>query len=197
MDIQKYIDSGILEQYCLGLLDEQEESYLIQVAMLYPEVKAELAGVELAMEKMAALTAIDPAPLMRQRVLSSLGFSGTEVLSLDNLPVINEDTDPQPWLDVLAHMLPDEPHEDFTCKVIREDDQIRQMLVISKIDVPEEEHDNLFESFFILKGRCECTIGENFYALGAGDFIEIPLNTPHNIRLTTPVVAAILQYRFV
>jgi mannose-6-phosphate isomerase-like protein (cupin superfamily) len=71
------------------------------------------------------------------------------------------------------------------------------MLVISKIDVPEEEHDNYLESFFILKGRCECTIGENFYKLGAGDFIEIPLNTPHNIKLSTPVVVAVLQYRFV
>jgi len=197
MDVRKYIESGVLEDYCMGLLNEQDQAYLIEMTMLYPEVKTELTVVEQALENLAVLNAVDPHPAVKQRVIESLDFDNTGTLSLDDLPIIDHATNPQPWLNALGHLIPGEPSEDFTCLVIREDEIVRQMLVVSKIDVPEEDHDDFLESFFILKGRCECTIGEDFYVLGAGDFIEIPLYTRHDIKLVTPVVAAILQYRFV
>jgi mannose-6-phosphate isomerase-like protein (cupin superfamily) len=197
MDIQKYIESGILEMYCLGLLSEEDQAELIQMATLYPEVKAELTAVEAAFENIAASAAIEPDVAIKHRILTSLGFGEADTLSLDALPVIDDDTDLQPWLAILAHLIPDEPTEAFTLNVIRQDDKVQQMLVTSSNDVPEEEHGDLFESLFILKGRCECTIGENIYALGPGDFIEIPLHTRHDIKLVTPWVTAVLQYRFV
>jgi mannose-6-phosphate isomerase-like protein (cupin superfamily) len=184
MDIKKYIDSGVLEAYCLGQLSEEDEAYLIQMTMLYPEIKAEL-------------TAIEPDPSVKNHVLSALGFGDESKLNLHELPVIRHSMDHQPWLNTLDHLIPAEPSEDFICHVLRDDNIAQQMLVISKLNVPEEQHGDFFESLFILQGRCECTIGENFYALGAGDFIEIPLHTPHDIKLVTPVVTAILQYRFV
>ncbi|MDF2432184.1 MAG: hypothetical protein JWP44_1815 [Mucilaginibacter sp.] len=196
MDIQKYLESGVLEEYCLGLLGEEDQAYLIQMTMLYPEVKEALASVELALERFADLTAIEPDPLVKQNVLAAIGFDQAD-LNLDSLPFITHSGGPQPWLKALAYLIPDEPTEDFVCHVIREDDKVRQMLVITKTDVPDEEHSNFLESFFILDGRCECTVGENFYALGTGDFIEMPLHVKHNIKLTTPVVTAILQYKFV
>ncbi|MDR3693142.1 cupin domain-containing protein [Mucilaginibacter sp.] len=196
MDTGKYIESGILEDYCLGLLSEEEEAYLIQMTMLYPEIKAELTAVETAMEKMANLNAVEPSPLVKQKVLRALGFDDSG-LNIDDLPVISGAGDPAPWLSLFSHLMPDEPSEDFTSYMIRDDGQVRQMLVTSKTNVPEEEHGDFLESFFILKGRCKCTIGDNFYALGAGDFIEIPLNVKHDIKLVTPHVTAVLQYRFV
>jgi mannose-6-phosphate isomerase-like protein (cupin superfamily) len=197
MNSGDYINSGALEAYCLGLLSEEEEAYLIQMAMLYPEVKAELTAIEITMEKTAALEAVEPAPHIRQNLMRILGFAGEERLNLNDLPVIRQRIPHKPWLNALAHLIPDEPKEDFISHVLRDDKIVQQMLVISKINVPEEAHGNFLESFFILNGRCECTIGDQFYALGEGDFIEIPLHTPHDIRLVTPVVTAILQYRFV
>jgi mannose-6-phosphate isomerase-like protein (cupin superfamily) len=197
MDLVKYIESGILEQYCLGLLSEEEEAYLIQMAMLYPEVKAELTAIELSLEIVAGLNAVKPDPAVKQKLLSTLGFGKTGKLNIDALPVINKSSDPKPWLNVFSHLIPAEPAEDFICHVVRDDIEVQQMLVISKTDVPEEEHNDCLESFFILQGRCECTIGDNFYALGPGDFIEIPLHTKHDIKLVTPHVTAVLQYRFV
>jgi mannose-6-phosphate isomerase-like protein (cupin superfamily) len=197
MNIGDYINSGALEAYCLGLLSEEEEAYLIQMSMLYPEVKAELTAIEITMEKTAAMEAVNPAPYIRQNLLRVLGFADESAINLNDLPVIRGQVPHRPWLDALAHLIPDEPAEDFICHVLRDDKIAQQMLVISKTDVPEEEHGDFLESFFILQGRCECTIGDQFYALGEGDFIEIPLHTPHDIRLTTPVVTAILQYRFV
>ncbi|HWZ05006.1 MAG TPA: cupin domain-containing protein [Mucilaginibacter sp.] len=197
MDTGKYIESGVLEAYCLGLLGEEEEAYLIQMTMLYPEIKAELTAIEIVMEKMADLDAVEPSTSVKQKVLSALGFNETALLNIDNLPVISNTGDPKPWLNIFSHLIPAEPSEDFVSHVIRDDEQVQQMLVISKTNVPEEQHGDFLESFFILQGRCECTIGGNFYALGPGDFIEIPLYTKHDIKLVTPHVTAILQYRFI
>jgi mannose-6-phosphate isomerase-like protein (cupin superfamily) len=166
------------------------------MTMLYPEIKKELTAVELTFENMAALSAIEPAGDVKKNILASLGFND-EVLNTDKLPVISKAADPQPWLNAFAHLIEDEPTEVFSMHVIREDNIVRQMLVTSNSDVPEEEHGDFFESLFILKGNCECTIGENFYALGPGDFIEIPLHVKHDIKLVSPFVTAVLQYRFV
>lgn len=197
MDTGKYIESGVLEEYCLGLLSEEEEAYLIQLTMLYPEVKAELTAIEIAMEKMAVLNAVEPNPSVKQKVLSAIGFNVAAPLNINDLPVISNAGDPESWISLFSHLIPGEPSEDFVSHLIRDDEHVQQMLVISKTNVPEEEHGDMLESFFILQGRCECTVGEAFYALGPGDFIEIPLHTKHDIKLVTPHVTAVLQYRFV
>ena len=198
MDVQKYIESGVLEQYCLGQLNEADEAYLIQMTLLYPEIKAELTAVELAFENLAAATAIEPLNDVKQNILAALDLAeNNETLNVDELPVLNGPANPKPWLTAFAHLIPDELTEPLTINVLRHDAIVQQMLVTGSSDVPEEAHDEFYESLFILKGRCECTVGDNFYALGPGDFIEIPLNTKHDIKLVTPFVTAVLQYRFV
>jgi mannose-6-phosphate isomerase-like protein (cupin superfamily) len=198
MDKQKYLDSGVLEEYCLGKLTKEDQAYLLRMAMLYPEIKTELTAVELTFEKLASLAAVEPRDNVKQNILTSLGFvEENEALNLNDLPVIRTSADPKLWLDALAHLIPEEPADDFFMHIIRHDDQAQQMLVTSKNDIPEEEHGDFFEGLLILKGRCECTIGEDFFALGPGDFIEIPLRVKHDIKLVTPYVTAVLQYRFV
>jgi len=196
MDVQKYIESGVLEQYCLGLLDEEEQAYLIQMTMLYPEVKAELTAIELAFEELSAIGAVEPPNNLKQNILTVLGFDNVG-LNVDDLPVLRHSTDPSPWLNAFAHLIPDEPAENLIVNVIRHDATVHQMLITGNTDVPEEEHGEFYESLFVLKGSCECTVGDEIFTLGAGDFIEIPLNVKHDIKLLTPYVTAVLQYRFV
>jgi mannose-6-phosphate isomerase-like protein (cupin superfamily) len=196
MDVKKYIESGILEEYCLGLLNEEEQAFLIQMAMLYPEVKAELTAVELVTEKLAASGAAEPGAHVKERVLALLGFEET-LLDVNNLPAVDENSDHETWLKTLAHLIPDNPTEDFTLNVVRNDDHYQQMLVVTNMDVPEEDHEDFLESFFILKGSCECTVGNQLFKLGEGDFLEVPLHLKHNIKVTSPYVVAILQYQFV
>jgi mannose-6-phosphate isomerase-like protein (cupin superfamily) len=197
-DTKKYIESGILEEYCLGFLDEAEQAELIQMTTLYPEVKEALHAVEQKMEELAVSSAVEPSSNVRQKILATLGFAeeSTEP-DLHNLSPINKNADHEHWLNVLDHLIPEKPSKDFSCEVIREDDRFRQMLVVTKVDVPEEEHEDYLESFLILKGYCECTIGNEFFKLQAGDFLEIPLHVKHNIKVTSPYVVAILQYEFV
>src|ERR1700748_1598410 len=195
MNIQEYINSGTLEEYCLGLLNPEEQAGVLEMCTRYPEIKKELVIIENAVESIAANVAQTPDERLKQRILNSLGFEEQHVqFDLDNLPPTSISSNHKSWIKTLEDLIPEEPTEDFSCQVLRQDEHFAQMLIIAKNDVPEETHDNLMESFFILKGKCSCTVGGNIVMLGPGDFLEIPLNVQHDVKMLTPHVVAILQY---
>lgn len=197
MDITAYIKSGVLEQYCLGMLNADEETAVIKIAAQYPEVKQELAEIERAIEHMAAAESVQPDNDLKEIILASLGFSRPEVLDWNNLPTANMYSNHESWLKVVKHLIPDEPFDDFFIQLIRQEENLSQMLVISKVDVPKETHEEIAESFLILKGECICTVGEETFQLKAGDFLEIPLHKEHDVKVLSPYVIAVLQHQLV
>lgn len=52
-NIQEYIESGILEQYALGLTSPEENMQIAQYLNQYPELQTELIQIESALEKYA------------------------------------------------------------------------------------------------------------------------------------------------
>lgn len=197
MNLQDYINSGILEQYCLGLLDSAEANQVASYCLQYPQLREELKSIEEAMEKMAAEKATPPPPQLKEKILGRLGFVGNEVLDINNLPPTDAYSNYLSWLQAVEHLLPTEPFEDLNIQVLQQTDKLAQMLVVAKVNVPDESHDNYAESFFILDGKCACTIDGKEVFLNAGDFLEIPLHVEHDVKMLTPTVTAILQYRFV
>ncbi|UOQ51303.1 anti-sigma factor [Hymenobacter cellulosivorans] len=70
MNIQEYIESGILEEYALGVLDEAQRAEVERYAAEYPEVRQELDLVQQGLDSYAqAHTQTTPAG-MRERVLA-------------------------------------------------------------------------------------------------------------------------------
>ncbi len=197
MNLQDYINSGILEQYCLGLLDSHEANQVVTYCLQYPELRQELKIIEIALEKMAAEKALAPTPSLKEKILARLGFAGNEVLDINNLPPTDAYSNHLSWLQAVEHLRPVEPFEGLNIQVLQQTDKLAQMLVVAKVDVPDESHDSYAESFFILDGKCSCTIDGKEVFLNAGDFLEIPLHAGHNVKMLTPTVTAILQYRYV
>ncbi|MEZ4934379.1 MAG: anti-sigma factor [Saprospiraceae bacterium] len=72
MDIQKYIASGILEQYVLGNLSPAESSGVEQYALQYPEIKKEIEAIEEAFEKYAQANAVQPSPDLELKILEKI-----------------------------------------------------------------------------------------------------------------------------
>lgn len=192
MDIQEYIFSGVLEQYCLGLLNEQERAFVIEMSLLYPEVKRELNNIEMAFEYFSQNDVTYPKPDLDSKPASVFKKS---ILNIQNLPEISAASDAASWLKCVEHLIPGLINDDFICHVLREDDRISQMLIISRIDIPDETHQQILESFLILKGSCRCTIGNTDVELAESDFIEIPLNVQHSVHLLSPYVVAVLQHK--
>lgn len=193
MESQRYLQSGNLEAYCLGLLTHDEEKEVQLMCARFPEIKQELEAIEFALEMMAKQLAIAPPQAIKERVLKSLKFKSPEPLNLQNLPVIDAQTDYRDWLDALAHLIPKDPEEIIVFQPLTQTPQLNQSLVYTRMSIPEETHEDLIESFFILEGSCKCMVDGLEHILNPGDFLEIPLYVNHDITLLTPHVVAILQ----
>jgi mannose-6-phosphate isomerase-like protein (cupin superfamily) len=196
MQAAEYISGGNLEEYCFDMFNQERRLELAALTLVHPEIKQELNDIEMALERFAKSQAIAPKGDLKNKIMSALGFLTDELLDINNLPATDRYADYNQWLKAVEHLIPAEPFEDFFMQVLRHDEQIAQMLVVTKLDVPEETHAEVAESFFILKGQCACTVGDKVFTLNAGDYLDIPLHTDHDIKILSPYVIAILQHQF-
>ncbi|WP_303311736.1 anti-sigma factor [Hymenobacter sp. BT730] len=70
MNIQEYIESGILEQYVLGTLTLREQTEVERLADAHTEIRQELDQITQALEGYALAHAAAPPAGMRERVLA-------------------------------------------------------------------------------------------------------------------------------
>ncbi|WP_019947348.1 anti-sigma factor [Hymenobacter aerophilus] len=71
MDVQHYIESGILEEYALGVLSADERAEVEQVAGHEPAVARELAAIVSGLDAYAEAHAVTPPAALRERVLQA------------------------------------------------------------------------------------------------------------------------------
>ncbi|MCC6459412.1 MAG: anti-sigma factor [Saprospiraceae bacterium] len=72
MDIQSFIQSGILEAYVLGQCTAEERADVERMAAAHPAVRAELDSIEQSLEKIAFANAIEPPAGLKERILQQL-----------------------------------------------------------------------------------------------------------------------------
>jgi len=92
LDTKEIISSGILELYVLGLTSEEEKAEIMRWAKQYPEVQAEIAAIQSAMEKFAEANAIEPNPSLKAKIFEKI--TGTNPIS--NTPIVEPITKPAP-----------------------------------------------------------------------------------------------------
>jgi len=195
MNIQEYIDSGILYDYCTGALSASSQAEVERICARYPEVEQELASLQATIGAYAQHAAVWPGAGVEETIWNTLDNINRENTGdLSSLPVINRFSDYKKWQHMVIPFMPKEIKEGIEIKTIRDSGGITQMLVVSRTDVEEEVHENERESFIVLEGECECYIDDKTYRLGPGGFIEIPLHTRHNVRVLSPYVVAVLQH---
>lgn len=72
MDINAYIESGVIESYVLGLASAQEAAELEKLAMEHPAVKKALDDFALGVQNNAVENGITPPVELKQRILNAL-----------------------------------------------------------------------------------------------------------------------------
>ena len=77
-NLKAYIESGVLELYVLGDLSSEEALQVEEMAAQHPEVKAEIAAIEQAIEQYAMQNAVEPSADVETRLLEKLGLSEVE-----------------------------------------------------------------------------------------------------------------------
>ena len=91
MNIQAYIESGIIESYVLGMADDQERAELEQLSQQYPEIRAAMEAFELSLEQSAMANAMTPSARVKADVFAQLEneFAPATEAKLVTMPTVN------------------------------------------------------------------------------------------------------------
>jgi len=73
MDVKAYIETGILEQYALGDVSDQERREVECMSKIYPEIKSALEEAELDMEMLAQMGAVKAPSGLKANIMVEMG----------------------------------------------------------------------------------------------------------------------------
>lgn len=72
MDIKNYIGTGILEDYALGMVSEQEMREVQCLSKIYPEISSYLAEIENELADAILVDAVQPPKDLKSKILANL-----------------------------------------------------------------------------------------------------------------------------
>lgn len=195
MNINDYIQSGILELYVLNLLLPSERSEVKEMICRYPLVKEEVEKLELKLEADMQQAALTPPSMLKEKIQASIQQLGSaKQKNWTDLGLIGERTNYKEWYQLVYDRYPKAFQQDDYFKILRDDAAAKQVLVVSSMDIEEERHQDVYESFLILKGKCKCTVESDTFYLEAGGYTQIPLHARHEVTIINGPVMAIVQY---
>lgn len=189
MNEKEIINSGLIEGFVLGILDPDEAALVQKAIHQNSTLLNEVEAVENALQNVLKVN----LDIKSKEALNiQLDFIEAESLRLHKgeFGFITKNSDASLWRKSIDHLLPKE-QEPFFITTLRDDHQGELFLVRTYINVENEVHENEIESFMVIDGSCTCYIGDKVYNLFAGDYIEIPLYTNHDVKVSTkePVIA--------
>jgi mannose-6-phosphate isomerase-like protein (cupin superfamily) len=196
MDDKTYITPGIIEGYCLGLLDHEEVKMVEEQAHLNVDVQRDIDEFMQSLEEFAMANAVDPGKDVRAKTLSLLeNLMLEESKNREELPLINKFSDTDNWLHIVKPLLPEKAPEKMFVHELRNANGVSQTLIYTSINYPDEVHEDEEECFIILKGRCRCYIEDAVVELGPGGFLEIPMYKHHDVKVLEPVIAVVQRVK--
>ena len=89
MNTKEYITSGILEEYVLGVVSDQERREVECLSKIYPDIKQELTELELVLEDYAQIHAVAPPAALKSKIFGQLTFSDTVSPEVEETKVID------------------------------------------------------------------------------------------------------------
>ena len=197
--ITQYIESGILEQYVLGMVSDDDAVEVEKMAALHPEVLEEINRISSALEAFDQAQGIAPHATVKPLFLATIDYMqrlmGGEPPA--NPKILNEETrisDFEEWIN-RSDMKSPEEFEEIHVKLIAHTPQATTAIVWIKSMAPHEVHHNEFEKFLILEGTCDIIVGEATYPLVAGNYFQIPLHEGHRVVVTSNIPCKVILQR--
>lgn len=196
MNSNTFLPSGLIEDYCLGLLNKEDHKLAEALINQHPQAKDEADAFMQVLEQYAQDCAVTPLKETRDKTLQLLeNLNIEEKADVNNPAILNKYADVKNWLKLIKPLLPEKLGADMFIKELRNDGNIAQLIIWTPIDYPDEVHTDEQECFFILEGRCKCFIGETVIEMGPGDFLEIPMHQHHDVQVLEPVLALVQRIK--
>lgn len=94
MNLQEFIESGILESYVTGSATAEERAEVERMAQQHPEVRAELASIEEALEAYAMRHSVRPPEKLKAQIMAQINGPVSKkeepkVIALEERPRLN------------------------------------------------------------------------------------------------------------
>jgi mannose-6-phosphate isomerase-like protein (cupin superfamily) len=195
---KEYIDSGILEQYVLGISGTEESKEVEMMAAANPDIQAEIEAIARSLEILAKADAVEPNPVIKPFLLATIDY--TERLKngepVSDPPILNESSrvaDYAAWLNRADMASPGTA--DIFAKIIGYTPAAITAIVWIQDYAPQEVHDHEYERFLIVEGTCNIIVGEEMNQLVPGDYFAIPLYKNHLVEVTSSIPCKVILQR--
>jgi mannose-6-phosphate isomerase-like protein (cupin superfamily) len=199
MNIESYINSGIIELYVLGALSDEESREVIRLATVYPEINNEIERISATLEFYSQSSGKTPSDKVKPMLMATLDYM--QRLENGETPVIapplskhTKADDFSEWLNHPNMQAPSTFDKAFV-KIISFTPQLSTAIVWLKEGSPEEIHTKEYESFFILEGTCDIRVNDDTYQLYPGDVFTIPLHALHSVKVTSEIACKLILER--
>lgn len=196
-NLKKYIDSGIIEMYVLGLATEEEGREVQALAAKHTEIREEIDAISNAlMLYNKANTKLSPKvkPLLMAIIDYTERLKGGEAPA--EVPLLSESSkvsDYASWLQ--RNDMIRESEDDAYARIIGYTPQAMTAIAWLNNEMPYEVHDREYEKFLIVEGSCDVILSDKVISLFPGDYYCIPLNAGHTIRITSPIPCKVILQR--
>jgi len=202
-NLKAYLESGIIEKYCLGLATPEEINTLESYSRECPEFAVKLALNQRIFEQFVSSLERQAPKGSKQKIIARIKQTQLHKATLneherltDFLP-IHTYSDLESWQQLIAPIQPKTDFDNIYTHPLYADSQKQLSIVWVKELVPEETHPDLEESFLILEGTAICTIDGVDHYLEKGSFMQMPTVGQHKIKVTskTPAKALLSKVR--
>jgi mannose-6-phosphate isomerase-like protein (cupin superfamily) len=188
-DLKEYIESGILELYVLGLANVEEIKEVGKMAAVHPEVQEEIERITESLKKYSKEKGAQANATIKPMVLAVIDYQERMMAGEHPTipPILNEKSKPSDyssWLNRRDMVLPVDSNEIFA-KLIGATPEATTAIVWIKTETPYEIHTHEHERFLIIEGTCDMVIDNKTYKLVPGNYMSIPLNAGHFVKVTS------------
>ncbi|MEP7165931.1 MAG: cupin domain-containing protein [Ferruginibacter sp.] len=195
MDIDAYISSGILENYCLGFCSDAEKKMIEKNAASYPLIQAEIEKIRLSLEEFILANKVKPSPAVKVRLMLSL-YDQMARADAGFAPLINEHMDPAiiaSWVAGKKITPPTAEFENLYITELSSTEQVSNFIVHAKKGHETEIHDNFIEYLYVIKGSCIMDFEGVKRSYGEGEIIHIMPEINHSATITSqqPMIALV------
>ena len=203
IDIKKYLQSGKIEAYCLGLSEPGEVDQLMELCENYSEVKEYLENAKksalIYLKSFEKKTPKNSLDIIQETISeneqwknASLSEKEKQVEKFINISRFTN-------IDLVNQLIKDlhapKDYDNIYIKNLYAKNGKELNLIWAKKIVPLEEHHDVQESFLVLEGCADCYIDEEIFHMEKGDYMLIPRFSKHKVIITSSTPVKAIQSR--
>ncbi|MEM1318972.1 MAG: cupin domain-containing protein [Bacteroidota bacterium] len=188
---KEFLQSGIVERFCLGCTTPAETERLLLACQQSPALQVALKDSQSALEQYASSFQHQAPAHLKHSIINHIHTSS----QLENAQLLNGQlkhyfapspyTKAQHWQRLLSSLQAPTAYDNVHYHPIYKDEEKILMVLWIKENIPPETHPELEECFIILEGQCTCHIGGQILQLKTGDFLRLPQEGLHELRVTS------------